>query len=178
METLHISIIKTQFEFYKDLGDKTLAQLTFSNLVYVPDPSSNNIAIIVKHLSGNMLSRWTNFLHEDGEKTWRERDREFENSYNSKEEIIDAWETGWSCFFEAISPLSDTDLSATLFIRNQKHTVEQALLRQLGHYAYHIGQLVFIGKMIKKEAWKTLSIAKGKSTDYNRQLFDKVDKSK
>ncbi len=134
---------------------------------------SNSVAIIVKHLVGNMLSRWTNFLSEDGEKEWRQRDSEFEYAYFSKEDMITAWEKGWDCVFNAITPLQDDDFERLVYIRNQGHTVTEAINRQLAHYSYHVGQIVFLGKMIKGNEWKSLSIPKGNSGKYNKDKFSK-----
>ena len=122
---------------------------------------------------GNMLSRWTNFLTEDGEKNWRERDKEFEATYNSRTELIEAWENGWNCVFDAISPLIDCDLDKIIYIRNEGHTVAEAIFRQLGHYSYHVGQIVYIGKLIKGDSFISLSIPKGHSANYNKEKFDK-----
>jgi len=166
-------IIK-QFEYYKMLGDKTFEQLSFNDMQWQYNDDCNSISIIVKHMVGNMLSRWTNFLSEDGEKPWRERDHEFEASYPSKDELLLAWEKGWNCLFDALKPLKDSDLERIIYIRNQGHTVTEAINRQLAHYAYHVGQLVFVGKLIKGEDWKSLSIPKGKSTAYNTEKFSKA----
>ncbi|WNH12056.1 DUF1572 family protein [Thalassobellus suaedae] len=166
------SIIK-QFEYYKSLGDKTFAQLSFEEMQWQSDEDSNNISIIAKHIVGNMLSRWTNFLNEDGEKEWRNRDDEFINSYNTKEEIIASWESGWSCLFKAITPLETVDLERIIYIRNQSHTVTEAINRQLAHYSYHIGQMVFLGKLLKGKDWESLSIPKGDSSKYNTNKFSK-----
>lgn len=172
MDSYLVSIIK-QFEYYKSLGDKTFEQLTFEELKKEFATDSNSIAIIVKHLVGNMLSRWTNFLSEDGEKIWRIRDSEFEDTYNSKEEIIENWNKGWKCLFDAIKPLNENDLDRIIYIRNEGHTVTEAVNRQLAHYSYHIGQIVFLGKLIKGENWKSLSIPKGNSSKYNTEKFSK-----
>ena len=166
------SVIK-QFEYYKSLGDKTFGQLTDENIHYQYNSESNSVAIIVKHMVGNMLSRWTNFLTEDGEKTWRERDQEFDNTYASKEDMLKAWEQGWECLFHSIKPLKEEQLEQIIYIRNQGHTVIEAINRQLAHYSYHIGQIIFLGKMIKNDNWKTLSIPKGSSTSYNQEKFSK-----
>lgn len=163
-------IIK-QFEYYKLLGEKTFNQLPDDGLFWQYNEESNSIAIIVKHLWGNMLSRWTNFLTSDGEKEWRNRDAEFENNIQLKSELLEKWEEGWNCLFEALNSLNNEDLGKSIFIRNQEHTVTEAINRQLAHYAYHIGQIVFIGKMICSENWKSLSIPKGKSQVYNSQKF-------
>lgn len=170
MESFLISIIK-QFEYYKSLGDKTLNVLTFEELQKEYTQDSNSISIIIKHLAGNMLSRWTNFLTEDGEKEWRHRDEEFIDNYTSKEDIIQSWNTGWQCLFDAITPLKDEDLERIIYIRNQGHTVTEAINRQLAHYAYHVGQIVFLGKLTKGANWVSLSIPKGKSTTYNKNKF-------
>lgn len=166
-----------QFEYYKSLGDKTFDQLTFDELKNEFAEDSNSITIIVKHIVGNMLSRWTNFLTEDGEKEWRQRDGEFIDSFQSKEELLNAWNKGWDCLFSAIKPLNTEDLERVIYIRNQGHTVVEAINRQMMHYAYHIGQIVFLGKLTKGGNWQSLSIAKGKSKDYNQEKFAK-DKGK
>ena len=134
---------------------------------------SNSISIIVKHIVANMLSRWTNFLTEDGEKEWRHRDQEFINSFETKAELIEAWNKGWNCLFEAITPLNENHLEQIIYIRNQGHTVTEAINRQATHYAYHVGQIVFLGKLIKGENWQSLSIPKGESITYNKEKFSK-----
>ncbi len=173
MDRSYISSAIKQFDYYKGLGDKTIAQLSFEQLKKEFEKDSNSIAIIVKHLSGNMLSRWTNFLSDDGEKEWRKRDEEFEDTFTSKEDLINTWNKGWNCLFEAIKPLSKNDLEQIIYIRNQGHTVTEAINRQMMHYAYHVGQIVFMGKLIKGANWKSLSIAKGKSKAYNKDKFQK-----
>jgi hypothetical protein len=172
MESYLTSVIK-QFEYYKSLGDKTFASLSFDDIQNEIATDSNSISIIVKHLVGNMLSRWTNFLTEDGEKEWRYRDREFEDTYTSKEELLNNWNKGWDCLFEAIKPLNENDLERIIYIRNQGHTVTEAINRQLAHYSYHIGQIVFLGKVFKGENWQSLSIPKGDSSKYNKDKFSK-----
>jgi hypothetical protein len=172
MESYLESIIK-QFEYYKSLGDKTFEQLTFEDLQNEISEDSNSIAIIVKHISGNMLSRWTNFLSEDGEKSWRHRNREFEDTFETKEQLLERWNAGWECLFKAIKPLKTADLELIIYIRNEGHTVTEAINRQLAHYAYHIGQIVFLGKVFKGKEWETLSIAKGASRLYNEEKFSK-----
>lgn len=178
METSHISGILKQFKYYKSLGDKTFEQLSFDELCYQPSEDSNSISIIVKHMVGNMLSRWTNFLTEDGEKPWREREQEFQTSYTTKEELIIAWEKGWNCLFAAIEPLTDNDLNTIVYIRNEGHTVAEALFRQLGHYPYHVGQIAYLGKQLKGNHWKSLSIPKGNSSTYNANKFRKPQERK
>ncbi|WP_243471830.1 DUF1572 family protein [Winogradskyella sp. MH6] len=166
-----------QFEYYKSLGDQTFDQLTFEELKNEFTKDSNSIAIIVKHIVGNMLSRWTNFLTEDGEKEWRMRDEEFMDSFHTKEELLSTWNKGWDCLFNAIKPLKTEDLDRIIYIRNQGHTVVEAINRQMMHYAYHVGQIVFLGKLTKGNNWQSLSIPKGKSKDYNQEKFAK-DKGK
>lgn len=178
MESTYISGILKQFHYYKTVGDKTFSQLSFEELTYQPNEVSNSISIIVKHIVGNMSSRWTNFLNEDGEKPWRQRDEEFEASYTSKEELINAWEFGWDCLFSAINPLTDNDMDKIVYIRNEGHTVAEAIFRQLGHYPYHIGQIAYIGKMLKANEWQSLSIPKGNSISYNQSKFNKPKERK
>jgi len=160
-----------QFEYYKSLGDKTIAQLDENEIHVLLSSEANSVGIIVNHLWGNMMSRWTNFLTEDGEKTWRERDQEFEDTYSNKKEMLKAWNSGWDCLFSAIKPLNVDQLEQVVYIRNEGHTVTEAINRQLAHYAYHAGQIVFLGKLIKNKNWQSLSIPKGKSTDYNQEKF-------
>lgn len=157
--------------YYKSLGEKAMEQLDETALFWQPDKESNSIAIIVSHLAGNMLSRWTNFLSEDGEKSWRNRDQEFENQFQSKSELLNAWNKGWGCFLQSLSLLTEDDLSKIVYIRNEGHTVTDAIQRQMAHYPYHIGQIVFIAKMRATNPWKTLSVAKGNSAQYNQAKF-------
>ena len=171
--TSYLSSVKKQFEYYKSLGEKTFEQLSFQELKKEFSTDSNSIAIIVKHLSGNMLSRWTNFLTEDGEKTWRHRDNEFVDSLASREEFVLIWNKGWDCLLSTVNSLTNEDLSKIICIRNEGHTVVEAINRQLMHYAYHIGQIVLIGKQIKSEQWNSLSIPKGESSAYNNIKFSK-----
>ncbi len=167
----YLESIKKQFVYYKHLGDKTFAQLEDDKLFWQFNENSNSIATIVKHLWGNMLSRWTDFLTTDGEKDWRDRDAEFENDIKTKEELLYKWVEGWDCFFKAINSLKEEDLDKIIYIRNQGHTVMEAINRQLAHYPYHIGQIVFIGKMICDTDWASLSIPKGNSQAFNAEKF-------
>lgn len=167
------NLLLKRFQFYKDLGDKTFEQLNDEQIFWQVDEGSNSIATIVKHISGNMISRWTHFLNEDGEKSWRNRDAEFENNLRSKAEMLEIWERGWNVFYDAFDQISPENMEQIILIRGEEHTVIDALLRQLGHYPYHIGQLVFIGKMLKKEEWKNLSIAKNDSQKYTEELLKK-----
>ncbi len=164
--------ILSLFRYYKSLGDKSIAQLSDEQLHHEP-PGSNSMAIIMKHLSGNMLSRWTDFLTSDGEKTWRNREQEFEDSFNNREELMAYWEKGWSCLFEALEGLKPNDLNRIIYIRNEGHTVVEAIHRQLAHYASHVGQLVYLAKMLKKDDWQSLSIPKGQSQSFNTEKFQK-----
>jgi hypothetical protein len=165
------SVIK-QFDYYKLLGEKTFSQLKDDALFQQHDAESNSIATIVKHLSVNMLSRWTDFLTTDGEKEWRNRDGEFENDIRSRTEMMEAWNKGWDVFMKTLHSLTAPDLEKIIYIRNQGHTVMEAINRQLAHYPYHIGQIVFIGKMLAKE-WTSLSIPRGSSRIYNADKFSK-----
>ena len=167
----YLNSAKKQFTYYKMLGEKTFSQLSDQQLFWKYNQESNSIATIVKHLWGNMLSRWTDFLTTDGEKEWRKRDTEFDNDLKSREELLSKWNEGWECLFNAINSLENTDLQKEIFIRNQGHTVVEAINRQLAHYPYHIGQIVFIGKMVCNDNWETLSIAKGTSREYNAEKF-------
>jgi len=155
------------------LGDKSFEQLSGDQFFWQYNEESNSIAIIVKHIAGNMLSRWTNFLTEDGEKSWRNRDEEFVNTFKTKAEVLDYWEKGWKCLFHAFNQISEENLNSTIYIRNEPHSVIDAVLRQLAHYPYHVGQIVFIAKMIKNNDWETLSIARNKSDDFNSEMKDK-----
>lgn len=172
MKSFLSSCIK-QFQYYKELGEKTFDQLPEEKLFWSPSEESNNISVIVKHLHGNMLSRWTDFLTSDGEKEWRKRDEEFENSIETKQELLTLWNEGWNCLLEAITPLTEEDLEREIYIRNIGHTVTEAINRQLAHYSYHVGQIVFVGKMAADENWNSLSIPKGSSKEYNKEKFSK-----
>ena len=156
-----------RLKYYKDLSDKTFEQLADADFHYRPNEESNSIAIIIQHMAGNMLSRWTNFLTEDGEKKWRQRDDEFEIHNYTKQQLLELWEKGWACFFTAIETLTKKDLKKTITIRNELLTVIDAINRQLAHYPYHIGQIIFIAKIIKNQDWKNLSVPKGNSQQYN-----------
>lgn len=159
-----------RFQYYKELGDKTFDQLTGDQMFWQFNEESNSIAVIVKHIAGNMLSRWTNFLTEDGEKDWRNRDLEFVNSFSTKKEVVDYWDEGWKCLFDALNQIKDTDWDAIIYIRKEPHSVLDAVLRQLAHYPYHIGQIVYIAKMLKNDDWKTLSVARNKSNEFNEEM--------
>jgi hypothetical protein len=156
-----------RLKYYKDLGDKTFEQLNEWDFHYQPNDESNSIAVIIQHMAGNMLSRWTNFLTEDGEKEWRKRDEEFEIHTYTKQQLLELWEKGWTCFFDALESLKKKDLKKTVHIRKEPLTVIDAINRQLAHYPYHIGQIIFLAKIIKNKSWKNLSIPRGDSQQYN-----------
>ena len=172
----YLESVKKQFLYYKTLGEKAMEQLDESQLFELINDDCNSIAIIISHLTGNMISRWTDFLTTDGEKEWRNRDQEFEESITTKRELLTVWNKGWDCFFEALNSISNEQLNEIVYIRNEGHTIIEAINRQLAHYPYHIGQIVFIAKMLKKTEWTSLSIPKNKSNTYNKEKFDK-DKS-
>ena len=152
------------------MGDKTFAQLTEKDFFFQPSAESNSIAIIIRHMYGNVMSRFTNFLTEDGEKEWRKRDEEFEVMKTTKQDLIADWNIGWGKLFETLESLTEDDLSKTIFIRSEPIVAFDALLRQLAHYPYHIGQIVYIGKMILNNDWHSLSIPKGGTAAYNQQI--------
>ena len=157
-----------RLKYYKELGDKTFVQLNEWDFHYQPNDESNSIATIIQHLSGNMLSRWTNFLTEDGEKEWRKRDEEFEVHTYNKEQLIAIWEKGWTCFMDTLASLKKKDLKKTVTIRQEELTVIDAINRQLAHYPYHIGQIIFLARIIKNKNWQNLSIPKGSSMAFNQ----------
>ena len=163
-EFLAVSV--AEFARYKRLGEAALVQLDEADFFYRPDAESNSVYVIVKHMAGNMQSRWTDFLTTDGEKPDRNRDREFLEENVSRRQIMMMWEEGWRCLFEALAELGDGDLLSAVLIRNQPQTVVHAIARQLTHYAHHIGQIAYIGKHLKGPDWKSLSIPKGRSADY------------
>ena len=160
-----------EFKRYKNYGDVVFDQPTEEDFFWQRSPQDNSIAIIVKHMSGNMQSRWTNFLKEDGEKSWRERDQEFTAPPKTSKEVIVLWEKGWNSLFQALDQLSENNLDAEITIRGEKHSIPQAINRQLAHYASHVGQIVFIGKTLKKLEWKSPTIPKGGSKDFNKKMF-------
>ena len=162
-----------RFEYYKTLGDNTLAQLEEQDFFYTPNKESNSIAIIVQHMYGNMLSRWTNFLTEDGEKEWRKRDEEFNEVTCSKQDLLSFWNEGWKCLLDTLKSLEPTDLVKTVRIRTEPLLAYDAILRQLAHYPYHVGQIITLTKMIKGEKWKGLSIPKGDSKNFNAAMEQK-----
>lgn len=171
--SLYLKSAKAEFLRYKKLGEKAMDQLEPAQLFYAGNGDSNSIAVIVQHMHGNMMSRWTDFLNSDGEKSWRMRDAEFENTIRSKEELLQLWEEGWACLFAATDPLNAEILTATVYIRNEPLSVIDAINRQLAHYSYHVGQIVFAAKQLKSSAWDSLSIPKNKSAEFNAGMFKK-----
>lgn len=173
MKNEHLNSVKKQFEYYKSVGEKTFDQLDEKDLFWQFNQESNSIAIIVNHLWGNMKSRWTDFLNTDGEKAWRNRDLEFESVIKTKTELLEKWNDGWKCLFNALNSINNENFETKVYIRNQEHSILEAINRQLTHYPYHIGQIVYIGKMIKRNEWKSLTIPKGQSNEFNKDKFSK-----
>lgn len=167
-----LSSTRKQFLYYKTLGDKAISQLEGEQLFIIPSEESNSIAMIVKHLWGNMLSRWTDVLTTDGEKPWRDRDTEFENDLQNATDVIAKWEEGWQCLFSALDSIEPQQLEEIIYIRNEGHTLLEAINRQLAHYPYHVGQIVYIAKMLKTGAWNSLSIPRKSSATYNQNKFE------
>lgn len=169
--TSYLISVKKQFSYYKTLGEKTIEQLQPEQLFISANDDTNSIAIIIKHLSGNMLSRWTDFLTSDGEKEWRNRDEEFENVLITQEDVLIAWNKGWNCLLNALENLQPEQLSTIIYIRNEGHTVIEAINRQLAHYSYHVGQIVFYAKLLKSSNWTSLTIPRNNSNSYNEMKF-------
>ena len=173
MKNNYLASVKKQFEYYKNLGDRTFDQLTEEEIHWQYNAESNSMAIMVNHLQGNMKSRWTDFLTSDGEKEWRNRDQEFEDTIKTKQEMLHKWNEGWACLFTALDSINEDNFDTDIYIRNQRHSIVEAINRQLAHYSYHVGQIVFLGRMLKGGEWKSLSIPKGKSADFNKEKFSK-----
>jgi hypothetical protein len=174
MTTSFLKSSLLQFRYYKELGEKTIEQVPEIKLSFQINNETNSINTIVKHLSGNMVSRWTDFLSSDGEKEFRNRDDEFNDTIESKKELMEIWEQGWNVLFDSLEGLSFQDLEKIIYIRNEGHTVIESINRQLCHYSYHVGQIVMIGKIICGDKWKSLSIPKGESKSFNLKKFSKV----
>ena len=169
----YLESVKKQMLYYKKIAEKAMDQLEEEQLFITFNENSNAISTIIQHMSGNMLSRWTDFLTTDGEKEWRNRDAEFQVIIKSKEELLAIWNKGWDCFFNAINTLTTEQLSTIIYIRNEGQTAMDAINRQLAHYPYHIGQIVFYAKMLKQTEWASLSIPKNNSDSYNADKFSK-----
>ena len=159
------------FRYYKKLAERAMAQVTDEQLLAVLDSEMNSLSVIVKHMAGNMRSRWIDFLASDGEKQSRNRDAEFVDPPATREALLAAWEEGWQCIFTALEPLSDQDLSRTVTIRGEAYSVMQAINRQIAHYSYHCGQIVLLAKHFKHEEWQSLSVPRGQSTDFNSRVL-------
>jgi hypothetical protein len=171
--TIFLQSAIKRLAYYKELGDKTFATLNDADFHYHPNEESNSIAVIIQHVSGNMRSRWTNFLNSDGEKDWRNRDQEFEIISSSKEQLLAMWEQGWDVCLGAIKALTEDDLAKTIYIRNEGLSVIDAINRQLAHYPYHVGQIIYVAKIIKNDKWQSLSIPRNKSQQFNDSMKTK-----
>ncbi len=169
----YLESVKKRFDNYKTLAEKTFEQLSDDGLFWQYNEASNSIAIIVQHLAGNMLSRWTDFLNSDGEKPWRNRDAEFEPVINTRAELLEKWNLGWKSLADALNSIKADDWDKKIYIRGEEHSVVDAINRQLAHIPYHVGQIAYIGKMISGEKWLSLSIPKGASQAFNTEKFEK-----
>lgn len=163
-----------EFQKIKKLADKAIEQLSDQQLHLTIGPESNSVAVIMRHVAGNMRSRWVDFMTSDGEKANRMRDQEFEDPAQSRAELMAEWETGWQCVFDALSPLSDADLQRGVVIRGEPHSVYKAMSRQVAHYAGHAYQILFLAKHLLGPGWKTLSIPRGQSEEFNRRMLAKL----
>ncbi|HYA89481.1 MAG TPA: DUF1572 family protein [archaeon] len=169
--TSHLSDSISLFRYYKKLGERALEQVADDQLLYAQDEECNSIAIIMKHLAGNMRSRWTDFLISDGEKPSRNRDSEFEAPAKTRADLMKDWEAGWACLLGTLESLNDADLTRRVLIRGEAHSVLQAINRQLCHYSYHVGQIVLLAKQLRKGEWSSLSVPRNKSADYNQRVL-------
>ncbi|MEL6132928.1 MAG: DUF1572 family protein [Bacteroidota bacterium] len=169
--SVYLANIKQEYRRYKSLGERAIGQLSDDQLNMQIDGEDNSVAMIVRHMVGNMKSRFTDFLTTDGEKPWRHRDREFDRVILSRTKALEIWEEGWRVVFQAVDDLRPEELDRKVFIRNEPHTIIQALNRQLGHYAYHVGQIVFLAKSLTSKRWQSLSIPKGASEAFNQEKF-------
>ena len=160
----------TLFRYYKQLAERAMAQCPDAGLFATLDGESNSVALVVKHLAGNMRSRWTDFLTTDGEKPDRDRDAEFDDPPRSRAELLEVWEEGWRRVFDALESLSDTDMTKTVAIRGEPHSVMQAINRQMAHYAYHIGQIVCLSKHFGVDSWTALTIPRGRSKEFTSDV--------
>jgi len=168
--TSYIKDSADTLRYYKKLAERSFEQLPDEMLTTAPDPGSNSIAIIVKHLSGNMRSRWRDFLTTDGEKPDRDRDSEFERPFQTRAEMMAAWDAGWKQLFETLSTLTEADLPRRITIRGEAHSVLQAITRQNTHTAYHVGQIVFLAKQLAAGRWNILTVPRGRSAEYNASI--------
>ena len=172
--TAHLEDSLSLFRYYKKLGEDAMAQVADAELTVTLDSEMNSIALIVKHMAGNMRSRWINFLTSDGEKPDRMRDHEFEDPGQSRAELAAEWEHGWRCVFDALTPLTDADLQRPVMIRGEAHSVYKAISRQVAHYAGHAYQILLLAKHLQGPKWNTLSIPRGQSEEFNRRMLAKL----
>ena len=170
LTTSYLSDSLSLFRHYKGLAERAMAQLRDEQLVALLDEESNSIAVIVKHMTGNMRSRFTDFLTSDGEKPDRRRDLEFDDPLTTRNALMESWEAGWACVFAALEPLGEADLARTVTIRGEAHSVMQAINRQMAHYSYHCGQIVFLAKHLSADGWKPLTVGRGQSEEFNRRV--------
>jgi hypothetical protein len=171
LQTSYLNGVKSLFKYYRSLAEKSIAQVEPDLIFLRPSQESNSIAIIIQHMAGNMISRWTDFKTTDGEKSWRNRDEEFMEIIQDKDQLMHRWEVGWECFEHALDSIYEEDLQEIIYIRNEGHSIMDALNRQLAHYSYHVGQIVFIAKMLKPNEWVSLSIPINKSAVFNTDKF-------
>ncbi len=168
--TSYMDDVRPLFAMYRRLGEGAIAQVSDADLTATLDPEMNSIAQIVKHMGGNMRSRWTGFPEADGEKPDRNRDNEFAAPPATRAAVMAVWEQGWSCLFTALDALTDADLTGETRIRGERHSVMQAVNRQIAHYSYHVGQIVFLAKHFQSEKWKSLSVPRGGSSSFNAEV--------
>jgi hypothetical protein len=173
MESPILDVARDELEKIKKLADKSIAQLDDEQLWVKLDPEANSVAILMRHMAGNMRSRWTDFRSSDGEKADRHRDQEFADVLQSRDALLEEWEDGWRRVFAALAPLSDADLGETVYIREEPHTIYKAISRQVAHYAGHAYQILLLAKHLKGTAWKTLSIPRGESEQFNQRMIAK-----
>jgi hypothetical protein len=167
-------VVIDEFQKTKKLADKSIAQLSDEQLYVTIDPEANSVAVLMRHMAGNMRSRWVNFLTTDGEKPDRMRDQEFEDRHQTRAELLAEWEHGWQCLFDALTPLTDADLQRNVVIRGEPHSIYKAISRQMAHYAGHAYQILLLGKHLRGPDWKTLSIPRGQSEEFNRRMLAKL----
>lgn len=174
---IYLEAVKREFINTKRLADKAMAQISDEDFFFEPNSQSNSIATIIKHMHGNMISRWTDFRTTDGEKPTRNRDTEFEQIfYTDKDDFLDKWEAGWKCFLDALNSIRPEELENKIFIRGEEYTILGALERQTSHYGYHAGQIVYLARFLAKKNWVSLSIPRGKSEEFNKDFFAKNKK--
>ena len=169
-----LTVAIDELQKIKKLADKSIEQLSDEQLHVAIDPEANSVAVLMRHMAGNMRSRWIKFLTSDGEKPDRMRDREFEDPGQSRAELIAEWEHGWQSVFDALTPLTDADLQRTVMIRGEAHTVYKAISRQIAHYAGHAYQILLLAKHLQGSKWKTLSIPRGQSEEFNRRMLARL----